>query len=126
MKFGYIHRVSIVQCMQHQSSRQACFLAGELATHCEKLQHLLMLVPGLADVSTATIRAALQRVDIPTLSDEAHVRHLEAVGALIQQLCQANTTLVGFRSQGICACIIWHVAVVCWYCCCSILLQALP
>ena len=69
-----------------------------------------MLVPGLADVSTATIRAALQRVDIPALSNEAHIRHLEAVGALIQQLCPANTTLVGFGSQGICACIIWHVA----------------
>lgn len=62
-----------------------------------------MLVPGLANVATATIRAALQRVDIPALSDEAHVRHLEAVGALIQQLCQAKTTPVGFGHQSTCA-----------------------
>lgn len=55
-----------------------------------------MLVPGLANVSIASIRAALQRVAIPALSAEAHMRHLEAAGALIQQLCQAETTQVGF------------------------------
>ena len=109
MKFGYAHRISIVQCMEHQSCRQVCLLAGESARHCEKLQHLLMLVPGLADVSTATIRAALQRVDIPALSDEAHIRHLEAVGALIQQLCQAETAPVGSGHQN-CALSMQHSA----------------
>ena len=70
--------------------------AGDSARHCQKLQQLLMLVPGLANVSIASIRTALQRVDIPALSSEAHTRHLEAAGALIQQLCQAETTQVGF------------------------------
>ena len=55
-----------------------------------------MLVPGLANVSISSIRAALQRVDTPALPGEAHMRHLEAAEALIQQLCQAETTQAGY------------------------------
>lgn len=70
--------------------------ADESARHCQKLQQLLMLVPGLANLSIASIRAALQKVNTPALSGEAHMRLLEAAGALIQQLCQAEITQVSF------------------------------
>ena len=53
-----------------------------------------MLVPNLADVSTASVTAALQRRLTCELSAEAHVRQLQAVGALMQQLCPAEPPLV--------------------------------
>ena len=84
-----------MQCTYRHSLNSRCSIAGESARHFQQLQQLLMLVPGLADVSTASIKAALQQTETSAVSTEAHLRHLDAVGALIQQLCQAGTALVG-------------------------------
>lgn len=57
-----------------------------------------MLVPGLGDVSPASIQAALQGMETCAMSSEASMRHLEAAGELIQQLCQAGPAAVGWTS----------------------------
>lgn len=94
MSTGFLCNACSITALNKHAS-----FAGESARHCQKLQQLLMLVPGLANVSIASIRAAVQRTATPALCAEPHMRHLEAAGALIQQLCQAETTQVGFEHR---------------------------
>lgn len=58
-----------------------------------------MLVPSLADVSTASIQAAVQGLQTCAMLSETPVRFLEAAGQLIQQLCQAEPPAVGLISS---------------------------
>ena len=88
-------------------------LAGEPAGHCQQLQQLLMLVPSLADVSMASIQAAVQGMETCAISSEAPIRHLEAAGELIQRLCQPGPPMVGQTSS--CAAARHHrTAQLCW------------
>ena len=98
VRFTTFHFI-LVQYMCHHSRHQSCSIAGEPAGHCQQLQQLLMLVPSLADVSTASIQAAVQGMETCAVSSEAPIRHLEAAGELIQRLCQAGPPAVGQTSS---------------------------
>ncbi len=49
-----------------------------------------MLVPTLGDVSSATLRATIQAMEASALQGKVSIRHLEAVGHLMQQLSTAT------------------------------------
>ena len=58
-----------------------------------------MLVPGLAEVSTTSVRAALQGLASYNLAHAAPLRSLQAVGALIEQLSRAGPAQAGFATS---------------------------